>query len=186
LSERLPVILDQSYRGSRYFPASSNSSCSRGSGVKAASHLSGGDLESADTPRADVSDHEKAALRALLQRYVPAAAGEIHRTSLCVYTRSPDEHFVLGQHPEAPQIVLASPCSGHGFKLEKSSRTSRSIEALIGRLTFSNRNACSAAWGSSLDRTILQREEARLMKDGLAVSRTELILGNRRFESISL
>jgi sarcosine oxidase len=84
--------------------------------VKAASHLSGGDLESADAPRADVSDHEKAGLRALLQRYVPAAAGEIHRTSLCIYTRSPDEHFVLGQHPQAPQIVLASPCSGHGFK----------------------------------------------------------------------
>jgi sarcosine oxidase len=55
-------------------------------------------------------------LRAILQRYVPAAAGEVSRTSLCVYTRSPDEHFVLGLHPEAPQIVLASPCSGHGFK----------------------------------------------------------------------
>jgi sarcosine oxidase len=87
-----------------------------GSGVKAASHLSGGELQSADAPRADASDEEKAALRAILQRYVPAAAGEVHRTSLCVYTRSPDEHFVIGPHPEAPQIVLASPCSGHGFK----------------------------------------------------------------------
>jgi sarcosine oxidase len=67
-------------------------------------------------PRAEVSDDEKASLRAILQRYVPAAAGEVNRTSLCVYTRSPDEHFVLGLHPEAPQIVLASPCSGHGFK----------------------------------------------------------------------
>jgi len=87
-----------------------------GSGVKAASHLSGGDLASADEPRAEVSDDEKASVRAILQRYVPAAAGEVSRTSLCVYTRSPDEHFVLGLHPEAPQIVLASPCSGHGFK----------------------------------------------------------------------
>jgi len=87
-----------------------------GSGVKAASHLSGGDLVSADESRAKVSDDEKASLRAILQRYVPAAAGEASRTSLCVYTRSPDEHFVLGLHPEAPQIVLASPCSGHGFK----------------------------------------------------------------------
>ena len=87
-----------------------------GSGVKVASHLSGGDLASADEPRAEVSDDEKASLRAILQRYVPAAAGEVNRTSLCVYTRSPDEHFVLGLHPEAPQIVLASPCSGHGFK----------------------------------------------------------------------
>jgi sarcosine oxidase len=37
-------------------------------------------------------------------------------TSLCIYTRSPDEHFVVGLHPEAPQLVIASPCSGHGFK----------------------------------------------------------------------
>ena len=109
--DRMPVFFFQSHDHLTYgLP----NIC--GSGVKAASHLSGGDLESADAPRADVSDHEKAGLRALLQRYVPAAAGEIHRTSLCIYTRSPDEHFVLGQHPEAPQIVLASPCSGHGFK----------------------------------------------------------------------
>jgi len=48
---------------------------------------------------------------------VPAAAGwEVSRTSPRVYTRSPDEHFVLGLHPEARKIVLASPCSGHGLK----------------------------------------------------------------------
>ena len=87
-----------------------------GSGVKAAFHSSGGQLISADQPRAEVSESEETALRAFLQRYVPPAAGAVRRTSLCAYTRSPDGHFVLGLHPEAPQIVLASPCSGHGFK----------------------------------------------------------------------
>jgi len=87
-----------------------------GSGVKAAFHSSGGPLISADQPRVEVSKSEEMALRAFLQRYVPPAAGAVHRTSLCAYTRSPDGHFVLGLHPEAPQIVLASPCSGHGFK----------------------------------------------------------------------
>ena len=41
------------------------------------------------------------------------------RTDTCVYTRTVhegDEHFILGPHPQWPQIVLASPCSGHGFK----------------------------------------------------------------------
>jgi sarcosine oxidase len=38
------------------------------------------------------------------------------RTATCVYTRAPDEHFILGPHPDWPQIVIASPCSGHGFK----------------------------------------------------------------------
>jgi sarcosine oxidase len=109
--DRMPVFLLQSHEDLTYgLP----DLC--GSGVKAASHLSCGELESADAPRAVVSDDEKAAIRSTLQRYVPAAAGEVNRTSLCIYTRSPDGHFVLGHHPEAPQIIIASPCSGHGFK----------------------------------------------------------------------
>ena len=87
-----------------------------GSGVKAASHLEGERLETADDPRAAPNEVETAALRGMLARYVPAAAGPASRSHTCVYTRTPDEHFVLGLHPQAPQIVLASPCSGHGFK----------------------------------------------------------------------
>lgn len=87
-----------------------------GSGVKAASHMACGELTSADEIRAEVSDEEQARLRRSLDRLVPAAAGRVRRTHVCIYTRSPDEHFVLGLHPSAPQIVLASPCSGHGFK----------------------------------------------------------------------
>ena len=87
-----------------------------GTGVKAASHLGGGDLCSAEEARGEVSQAEAEYLRAELLRYVPAAAGALVNSSVCVYTRSPDEHFVVGLHPEAPQIVIASPCSGHGFK----------------------------------------------------------------------
>jgi sarcosine oxidase len=87
-----------------------------GSGVKVASHLSCGELSSADEGRAEVTADEKAHLKRLVERFIPAAAGRVRQTHVCVYTRSPDEHFVLGLHPNAPQIVLASPCSGHGFK----------------------------------------------------------------------
>jgi sarcosine oxidase len=87
-----------------------------GTGIKAASHLNGGILSSAEQPRAAVSSTEVEYLRAELLRYVPAAAGKLVNTSVCIYTRSPDEHFVVGLHPQAPQIVIASPCSGHGFK----------------------------------------------------------------------
>lgn len=34
----------------------------------------------------------------------------------CRYTMSPDRDFIIDRHPEFPQIILASPCSGHGFK----------------------------------------------------------------------
>jgi sarcosine oxidase len=88
----------------------------RGSGVKVASHVSCGELTTADEIRAEVSDEEKAHLKRMMGRFVPAAAGRVRQTHVCIYTRSTDEHFVLGLHPSASQIVLASPCSGHGFK----------------------------------------------------------------------
>jgi sarcosine oxidase len=88
----------------------------RGTGVKAGSHRACGELTSADQVRAEVSKEEELRLERLLGKYIPAAAGRVRQTHVCIYTRSPDEHFVLGLHPSAPQIVLASPCSGHGFK----------------------------------------------------------------------
>jgi len=87
-----------------------------GSGVKVASHLSGGTLSGPDDLRPEASAEERAYLKTVIERYLPAAAGEACRSTTCIYTRSPDGHFILGLHPEHPQIVIASPCSGHGFK----------------------------------------------------------------------
>jgi sarcosine oxidase len=88
----------------------------RGTGVKAASHDPCGDLASADAvrPDADAADVER--VHKVLRALIPAAAGPPRQTATCLYTRSPDEHFIIGLHPDAPGIVLASPCSGHGFK----------------------------------------------------------------------
>jgi sarcosine oxidase len=88
----------------------------QGTGVKAGSHLSCGELTSADEIRADVSDEEKMHFKRMMDEFIPAAAGRVRQTHVCIYTRSADEHFVLGLHPSASQLVLASPCSGHGFK----------------------------------------------------------------------
>ena len=38
------------------------------------------------------------------------------RSSICHYTVTKDEHFIIDFHPETDRVVLASPCSGHGFK----------------------------------------------------------------------
>jgi sarcosine oxidase len=34
----------------------------------------------------------------------------------CRYTETADRDFIIDRHPEHPNMVLASPCSGHGFK----------------------------------------------------------------------
>jgi sarcosine oxidase len=33
-----------------------------------------------------------------------------------MFTNTPDHHFVIDVHPDYPQVSIASPCSGHGFK----------------------------------------------------------------------
>ena len=41
---------------------------------------------------------------------------DVIETTTCRYTMTPDEHFILDHHPAYSQVVVASPCSGHGFK----------------------------------------------------------------------
>ena len=36
--------------------------------------------------------------------------------TVCLYTNTPDQHFILDYHPLHHQVLIASPCSGHGFK----------------------------------------------------------------------
>ena len=47
---------------------------------------------------------------------LPDAAGELRASSVCCYTDAPDGHFVVGPLPGAPEVLVVSPCSGHGFK----------------------------------------------------------------------
>jgi sarcosine oxidase len=38
------------------------------------------------------------------------------RAATCIYTMTPDSKFIIDRHPEHRNIIVASPCSGHGFK----------------------------------------------------------------------
>jgi sarcosine oxidase len=60
---------------------------------------------------------DESSLRAALAPCLPSlATGTLVETALCKYTLTPDHHFVIGLHPQHPQVVIASPCSGHGYK----------------------------------------------------------------------
>ncbi len=55
-------------------------------------------------------------LRDFLRRCLPRAAGRLLRMAVCMFTNSPDRHFIIGQHPAWPQVSFAAGFSGHGFK----------------------------------------------------------------------
>jgi len=86
-----------------------------GDGVKAALHHQG-EAADPDTVRRSVAPEEVAYVRALLRAFMPDADGPCVDSTVCMYTNTPDEHFVIDTHPAHPQVVVASACSGHGFK----------------------------------------------------------------------
>jgi sarcosine oxidase len=59
---------------------------------------------------------DEALLRRSIARYFPDANGPTMALKACLFTNTPDEHFILDRHPEFEQVSIASPCSGHGYK----------------------------------------------------------------------
>jgi sarcosine oxidase len=55
-------------------------------------------------------------LRMFAERYFPDAAGPTLMLKTCLFTNSPDEHFILDLHPNTPEVALAAGFSGHGYK----------------------------------------------------------------------
>lgn len=87
-----------------------------GSGFKCASHLASGALAHGDDARQDAGPADEARMRAFLEAYLPAAAGPLRAMKTCFYTKTKDEDFIIDLHPGDDRIVVASPCSGHGYK----------------------------------------------------------------------
>ena len=51
-----------------------------------------------------------------LEEYIPLANGNLLDSRVCVYTNTPDLDFIIDFYPEDENILICSPCSGHGFK----------------------------------------------------------------------
>lgn len=70
-----------------------------------------------DTVEREVSASETALM---FERHVapffPDAAPVCRRSAVCLYTVTPDFGFVVDRLPDSERVIIASPCSGHGFK----------------------------------------------------------------------
>ena len=87
-----------------------------GAGVKVGFHYRGGDVDP-DTIDRDVTGAERQEMRAVLAERIPGLAGAHLATKVCMYTLTPDEHFVIDHLPgHAGRVVVAAGFSGHGFK----------------------------------------------------------------------
>lgn len=61
-------------------------------------------------------DYDEHMLREFAARYFPQSCGPTMSLAACMFTNSPDNHFIIDLHPDYPQVSFVSACSGHGFK----------------------------------------------------------------------
>lgn len=65
------------------------------------------------------------ALRPFMRAHIPGIAeAPVQESRICLYTQTPDEHFVVDSHPEFQHVVIGAGFSGHGFK----------FSAIIGKM----------------------------------------------------
>jgi sarcosine oxidase len=69
-----------------------------------------------DSMHREVEPEDEELLRGFAARYFPDGAGPALMTKTCLFTNSPDEHFILDLHPEHPRVAIAAGFSGHGYK----------------------------------------------------------------------
>jgi sarcosine oxidase len=86
-----------------------------GDGFKVAVHHHG-EPTTPDTVDRGLRPDDEEAIRELVRRFFPAGDGELREFAVCLYTNTPDEHFVIDRLPDDERVLVASPCSGHGFK----------------------------------------------------------------------
>jgi len=115
LPERFPIFiweLRTGRQGVYGFPALDGAQ----GGVKVATEH----YESATTPqsvRREVSAEEISAMyESVVRPCLPGLSPRCVRFVTCLYTVTPDFGFVIDRLPEASRVIVASPCSGHGFK----------------------------------------------------------------------
>ena len=109
LPDKLPVFIWEYTKGSIFygFP-------DIGDGIKIAPHHEGQPTHP-DVLTKYVSDEEVAGMKAIANTHL-AMDPVFHNSDVCMYTNTPDEHFIIDYHPQYNNILIASPCSGHGFK----------------------------------------------------------------------
>jgi sarcosine oxidase len=87
-----------------------------GDGVKAAFHGYGSITTAQELDREVDYGRDVAPVAQALDSWMPRAAHTFREAKPCLYTLTPDEHFVIDQHPEHARLIICGGFSGHGFK----------------------------------------------------------------------
>lgn len=112
LPDRFPLFLQR-------FPNSTVIGCAfpiiNHEGVKMIYDRHGEIVDPADEDRS-IGRDQFAKIRDYARQVLPNLGDNMIEAVTCRYTMTPDEDFIIDRLPKHPNIVIGSPCSGHGFK----------------------------------------------------------------------
>ncbi|KAK9863916.1 hypothetical protein WJX84_010832 [Apatococcus fuscideae] len=104
------IILDDQEDGYYGFPAFDHAS------MKIGKFGHRGEWSSPDTLDRTIYPEDEEVLRVAVQTYFQSANHEMVKAAPCMFSNTPDHHFIIDHHPRHKQVVICSACSGHGFK----------------------------------------------------------------------
>ena len=114
LPNRFPIFIWEPEDGNSFYAIPAHDGPK--GGVKVAFFRADGKPADPETIDREVHDGEIEYIRSYLARYVPDLDGDFLNAKTCMYTNTPDEHFVISAHPHYPQVAIAAGFSGHGYK----------------------------------------------------------------------
>lgn len=111
--DRFPIYIWETEQGVLFygFPAQDGPL----DGVKVAFFFAGENCTPQTIDRT-VYDAEVQVMRQCIAGRIPSLNGPLRDTATCLYTLTPDRHFIICRHRGHEQVIVASPCSGHGYK----------------------------------------------------------------------
>jgi sarcosine oxidase len=84
--------------------------------IKVGIHHGDGEIVRPDSMDRSVQRRDYETTESFAAAYIDGLLPTVAKAVVCLYTNSPDSHFVVGQVPGVPNVTIISPCSGHGFK----------------------------------------------------------------------
>jgi monomeric sarcosine oxidase len=102
-------------------------------GVKVAEHSGGGSVADPLMVDREIDDDEQRRLIDFLSKNLPGVSPHVSHHTVCLYTMSPDEHFIIDRHPAHANVVFAAGLSGHGYKFATALGAALADLALDGR-----------------------------------------------------
>jgi len=105
-------------------------------GVKVGFYHHLGESGPADAISREPTLADEMLLRRCFGRYFPKADGPVMALRTCIFTNTPDEHFIIDTMPDQPEVIVVSPCSGHGYKFASVVGEIVADLAVTGRSSF--------------------------------------------------